>query len=78
MNRLDRRDFLKTCATGALTAGLVPGARLAFAEPGANTYDTIIVVYLRGGCDGLSMIPPISGNDTAPRGEPMAVSGEIP
>lgn len=63
MNTFDRRDFLKTCATGALTAGLVPGARLAFAETNANSYDTIIVVYLRGGCDGLSMIPPISGND---------------
>lgn len=65
MNRLDRRDFLKTCATGVLTTGLVPGARLAFAQGEANAYDTIIVVYLRGGCDGLSMIPPISGNDRA-------------
>ncbi|MBN8480037.1 MAG: DUF1501 domain-containing protein [Xanthomonadales bacterium] len=63
MNAFDRRDFLKTCATGALTAGLVPGARLAFAESAANAYDTLIVVFLRGGCDGLSMIPPISGND---------------
>ena len=63
MNAFDRRDFLKTCATGALTAGLVPGARLAFGQTEANNYDTIVVVYLRGGCDGLSLIPPISGND---------------
>ncbi len=63
MSSFDRRDFLKTCATGALTAGLVPGARLAFAAPAANSYDTVIVVFLRGGCDGLSMVAPISGND---------------
>lgn len=63
MNSFDRRDFLKTCATGALTAGLVPGARLAFGAVEANAYDTVIVVFLRGGCDGLSMIAPISGND---------------
>lgn len=63
MSTFDRRDFLKTCATGALTAGLVPGARLAFGAVEVNPYDTVIVVFLRGGCDGLSMIPPLSGND---------------
>jgi uncharacterized protein (DUF1501 family) len=63
MNSFDRRDFLKTCTAGALTAGIVPGARVAFGATEANNYDTVIVVFLRGGCDGLSMIPPISGND---------------
>ncbi len=63
MSNFDRRDFLKTCATGMLTAGLVPGARLAFAEVAANSYDTLVIVYLRGGCDGLSLLTPISGND---------------
>lgn len=59
----DRRDFLKLCGAGALTAGVVPGARLAFGATNSNNYDTLIVVFLRGGCDGLSMIPPIGGND---------------
>lgn len=63
MSTLDRRDFLKLFGAGALTAGLVPGARVAFGAPDANAYETLIVVFLRGGCDGLSMIPPIGGND---------------
>lgn len=65
MGSFDRRDFLKLCGAGALTAGLVPGARLAFAAPESNAYDTLIVVFLRGGCDGLSLVPPTGGNDRA-------------
>lgn len=57
----NRRDFLKLSGAGALTASVVPGARLAFAAPQANSYDTVIVVFLRGGCDGLHMVPPIGG-----------------
>ncbi|WP_440223410.1 DUF1501 domain-containing protein [Dokdonella sp. MW10] len=63
MTTFDRRDFLKTCAVGSLTAGIVPGARVAFAQPEVNTYDTLVLVFLRGGIDGLSLVPPISGND---------------
>lgn len=63
----NRRDFLKLSGAGAMTASLAPGARLAFGEPQSNTYDTLLVVFLRGGCDGLHMVPPIGGatNDRA-------------
>ena len=44
----NRRDFLKLSGAGAMTASLVPGARLAFGEPQSNTYDTLLVVFLAG------------------------------
>ncbi|MEO7917043.1 MAG: DUF1501 domain-containing protein [Dokdonella sp.] len=63
----NRRDFLKFSGAGAVTASLVPGTRLAFATPQSNNYDTLLVVFLRGGCDGLHMVPPVGGatNDRA-------------
>ena len=63
----NRRDFLKLSSVGAMTASLVPGARLAFGDPQSNTYETLLVVFLRGGCDGLHMVPPVGGatNDRA-------------
>ncbi len=62
---LDRREFLKgCCATAAI--GVVGGPTLLFsqeAQAAANTYDTVVMVFLRGGFDGLNLVPPISGND---------------
>ncbi|MEO6075478.1 MAG: DUF1501 domain-containing protein [Dokdonella sp.] len=63
----NRREFLKLSSVGAMTASLVPGARLAFGDPQSNAYETLIVVFLRGACDGLHMVPPVGGatNDRA-------------
>lgn len=62
--RLDRRDFLKgCCATAALGA---VGPTLFFsgdANAAANSYDTVVVVFLRGGYDGLNLIMPTGGDD---------------
>src|SRR3546814_12781109 len=64
---LDRREFLKgCCATAAV--GAVAGPSLLFSDPAhaaANPYDTIVHVFLRGGIDGLTLVPPVSGNDRA-------------
>ncbi len=66
MNRiaLDRREFLKgCCATAAIGAA---GPTLLFgnaAHAAVNSYDTIVHVFLRGGIDGLNLVPPTSGND---------------
>ncbi|MFC3715694.1 DUF1501 domain-containing protein [Luteimonas soli] len=64
---LDRREFLKgCCATAAV--GAVAGPSLLFSDPAhaaANPYDTIVHVFLRGGIDGLNLVPPVSGNDRA-------------
>src|SRR5690606_10455164 len=61
---LDRREFLKgCCATAAIGAA---GPTLLFgnaAHAAVNSHDTIVHVFLRGGIDGLNLVPPISGND---------------
>ncbi len=62
---LDRRQFLKGCCATA-AAGAVAGPALFFsdaAHAAANPYDTIVHVFLRGGLDGLNLVPPVSGND---------------
>lgn len=64
---LSRRNFMVGCsaAIAAMTGGAVSG--LAFAQPGDTTRrDILIVVFLRGGCDGLSLVAPV--NDPFYRG----------
>jgi uncharacterized protein (DUF1501 family) len=62
MTRLNRRDFIKGCCVAGLAAG--PGSRaLAYFNavpllPAAATDDTLVVVFLRGAMDGLSLLPP--------------------
>ncbi len=62
--RIDRREFLKgACATAAVGAA---GPSLLFsqeAQAAANSYDTVVLVFLRGAIDGLNLVPPVSGND---------------
>ncbi|KXK15039.1 MAG: hypothetical protein UZ14_CFX002000749 [Chloroflexi bacterium OLB14] len=61
-NILPRRQFLQGCS--AAIAEMV-GARLtnlAFAKQD-NPYDTLVVVFLRGGWDALNVVTPISGDD---------------
>lgn len=55
----DRRDFLKACGS-ACAATLAP--RYAFASS-TTTADTLIVVFLRGGMDGLNVIAPVGDPD---------------
>ncbi len=63
-SRLDRREFLKgCCATAAIGAA---GPSLLFsqeAQAAVNSYDTVVLVFLRGGMDGLNLVPPLAGND---------------
>jgi uncharacterized protein (DUF1501 family) len=61
-NILPRRQFLQGCS--AAIAEMV-GARLtnlAFAKQD-NPYDTLVVVFLRGGWDALNVVAPIAGDD---------------
>lgn len=69
MTRIDRRDFLKACGTCGLVAGAASGTRLVFGATTANDYDTLIVVFLRGGMDGLSLISPGASNSERGRYE---------
>jgi uncharacterized protein (DUF1501 family) len=62
MCNMHRRQFL---ASSALTmGGLVGGIpRLAFGDPDAVNDELIVVVFLRGGMDGLSVSMPLNGAD---------------
>ena len=69
VEKLNRRGLLGRAlsagAAGAL-AGLVGdglSTRLAFAAPAATAHDTLVVVSLRGGFDGLSAVAPIGDPD---------------
>ncbi len=62
MHDLTRRGFLCGCS-GAIAA--LSGSRLntvAFGDPGLNE-EILLVVFLRGGVDGLNVVPPTAGAD---------------
>ncbi|HEY0232112.1 MAG TPA: twin-arginine translocation signal domain-containing protein [Dokdonella sp.] len=66
MTRFNRRDFLKGCCASAVAAGSGSRAYAYFAPPpllpAAATSDTLVVVFLRGAMDGLSLLPPGAGS----------------
>ncbi|MDQ7030032.1 MAG: DUF1501 domain-containing protein [Ardenticatenia bacterium] len=64
MPDLTRRQFLVGCSAAiAAMAGARFGA-LAWANPEtAATSETLVIVFLRGGCDGLNIVPPLAGDD---------------
>jgi uncharacterized protein (DUF1501 family) len=66
MTTINRRDFIKGCCAAAATSGIAPNAFAAGFEPSAATDDTLVVVFLRGGVDGLSLVPPVGGADRTP------------
>ncbi len=56
-----RRQVL--AGAGALAALGLAGPRLAFAAPSASRSDLLVVISLRGGADGLSLVPPLADHD---------------
>ena len=69
-----RRGFLKSAAIGAAIAALPAGTRLAFAASGAPS-QTIVVLLLRGGQDGLLLLGPTDdSNYVAARPDTLRVT----
>lgn len=59
MTTLTRRSFLAASGVGAVGLATGLGTRLSLAAPGSpETGDTLVVLFLRGGADGLSLAPP--------------------
>ena len=52
--QLDRRDFLKGCCAATLAGG----GHAAFGATESTTQDTLVVVFLRGAMDALSLLSP--------------------
>jgi uncharacterized protein (DUF1501 family) len=61
---LDRREFIKGCGATAAIGALGPSMLFSQdAYAAVNPFDTVVMVFLRGGYDGLNLVPPVSGND---------------
>ncbi len=61
---LTRREFVKGCCSAAVVG--TAGSSLMFADDAvaaANSYDTVVHLFLRGGIDGLNLVVPIDGAD---------------
>ena len=63
---INRRDFLRGCCASAAAAAAGPALLFgpaADADAAMNAYDTVVHVFLRGGCDGLNLVVPVTGED---------------
>ncbi len=58
MMNFSRRDLLRTASAGAALTAISPGLKVAFAADATQVKDTLIVLFLRFGSDGLQMIAP--------------------
>ena len=55
---MKRRDFLRRLAATASLVPLSSSVAGAWAAPGAGNGRSLVVLFLRGGCDGLNMVVP--------------------
>ncbi len=53
-----RRLLLSGISASAFISTALPGVRVAFAADGSGDRDIMVVIYLRGGSDGLQMVSP--------------------
>jgi uncharacterized protein (DUF1501 family) len=61
-----RRGFLVGCSAAIASLASARFTNLLFAAPGSSTVeDTLVVLYLRGGFDGLNLVLPTGGADRA-------------
>ncbi len=64
MPNLTRRQFLVGCSAAIAAMAGARFGTLAWANPMTNTPpEILVVIFLRGGCDGLNIVPPIAGED---------------
>jgi len=63
MKGITRRGFVAGCSAGlaALTASRLSLAGAA--GDGSGEHETLVVIFLRGGADGLSIVAPVEGED---------------
>lgn len=82
MTQIDRRDFLKGCTVATLAAGASSNALAYFAPPAtapaSATNDTLVVIFLRGAMDGLSLLPPGASSPYRADYENARISTRIP
>ena len=69
---LSRRTLMAT-ASGALITSLAPGMKVGFAAPSADR-DILVVIFLRFGSDGLTMVAPSETGEYRDRRPTIAVT----
>lgn len=82
MPSFNRRDFLKGVSALSLAAGTGSRAKAWFSTgdllPAAATNDTLVMVFLRGAMDGLSLLPPSASNANRGHYESYRSSTRVP
>jgi len=64
VRKISRRGFVVSCSAAVATLAGTRLDRVAFGKAtAAYNQETLVVVFLRGGCDGLSVVLPIAGDD---------------
>lgn len=63
--RTNRRNFLMGCsaAVAAMSGARLRSVVLADPAQSITNQETVVVIFLRGGMDGLNLVPPIDGPD---------------
>lgn len=75
MNKLNRRNFLKSAGAGAGLAATLPAT--TFAAPDVYGDNILIFVFQRGGIDGLSFLAPMDGGDERGDYEALRINGTM-
>ncbi len=57
--QIDRRGFLKLSLSSTVALGMGGMSRYVFGQQGGNQ-ETLVVVFLRGGCDALNFVAPVN------------------
>ena len=82
MIHLKRRDFLKGVGAAGIAIGAARPARAWLAPGGPRAAsasdDTLVVVFLRGAMDGLSLLPPSAGNIDRGHYEQFRIRTRVP
>ncbi len=56
--KLTRRNLLVSASSGAFMASMCPGLRVSMAAEGSTQGDILVVLFARGGTDGLQLVAP--------------------
>ena len=61
--KFSRRSFVQGCSAAIAAMAGTRFNTLAFGDPLATNNEILVSIFLRGGMDGLSLVPPIAGAD---------------
>lgn len=66
MSNTSRRGFITGCSAAVAAYAGTNFNTLAFGDPAADNQELLVSVFLRGGIDGLNLVPVMSGPDRSP------------